>query len=149
MTKITEVKIKIESTIDNLDSAGLHEGEPEKNLTNAEGFFNYSESECILTYAEEGEGGRAESEIIISDGGVRVKRKGAIESDMYFKEGETSLSIYSVPPYKFDMSILAKRVRIELDENGGKIDLLYNMKIGGAEKSARMKIWILQPSNQI
>lgn len=149
VTKISKVKVKIESSIDNLDSAGLPEGDTEKNFTEAEGFFKYSENEAVLTYAEENEGGRAESEIIIANGCVRVKRKGAIESDMYFKEGETSLSIYSVPPYKFDMSVFAKRVRISLDENGGKIDLLYNMKIGGAEKSARMKIWILQPSNQI
>ncbi len=144
MTTIYEVKIKIESTIDNLDEAGLPDGDSEKNLTEAEGFFRYSENGATLTYSESGEGGRAETEITVENGGVRVRRSGAIESDMYFKEGETSSSLYSVPPYKFDMSVFAKRVRVDLTKSGGRIDLLYNMRIGGAEKSARMKIWILQ-----
>lgn len=144
-----EVKIKIESSIENLDSAGLPEGDIERNASEAMGDYSYSEDEITLNYTEKNEGGKAVSEIIIRDGGVRVKRHGAIESDLYFKEGESHSSIYSVPPYKFDATVKAKRVKIELNENGGKIDLLYNMKIGGAEKSARMKIWILQASRQI
>lgn len=148
MIKISEVKVKIESSIENLDASGLPEGDIERNTSEAEGFFRFSDEGATLTYAEENEGGRAESEIIIGDA-VRVVRHGAIESDMLFKEGETHSSIYSVPPYKFDATVRAKRVRIDINENGGKIDLLYSMKIGGAEKSARMKIWILQASKQI
>ena len=79
---------------------------------------------------------------------MRVKRSGAIESDLYFKEGESHSSIYSVPPYKFDATGRARRIRTELNDCGGRIDLLYNMKIGGAEKSARMKIWISKALNQ-
>lgn len=148
MIKIIEVKIKIESTIENLDQAGLPEGDAERSVSEAEGFFRYSDGLCSLTYAEESEGGRCESEIISRDGHVTVKRRGAIESELYFEEGKSHSSIYSVPPYKFDATVYTKRVRTALDENGGSIDLLYNMKIGGAEKSARMKIWISPSSNQ-
>lgn len=144
MIKISEVKVKIESSIENLDSAGLPEGDIERALSTAVGFYRYTENEKILTYVEENEGGRAETEILIKDGGVRVLRRGAIESDLYFKEGESHSSVYSVPPYKFDATVTAKRVRLNLGETDGQIDLLYSMKIGGAEKSARMKIWILQ-----
>lgn len=148
MIKISEVNVKIESSIENLDSAGLPEGEIEKTISTAVGFYRYTEGEKILTYVEENEGGRAESEILISDGGVRVLRRGAIVSDLYFKEGESHSSVYSVPPYKFDATVTAKRIRLNLSENEGTIDLLYNMKIGGAEKRARMKIWILQALKQ-
>ena len=148
MTKIFEVKIKIESSIENLDSAGLPEGDAEKNSSVAAGFYRFSDDEITLTYAEENEGGRAESEIVYKNGCVSVKRKGAIESELIFEEGKSHSSLYVVPPYKFDATVTAKRVRVSLNQDGGTIDLLYNMKIGGAEKSARMKIWILPYSNQ-
>ena len=149
MTVINEVKIKIESTIENLDSAGLPEGDIERNAVEVCGFLRFSEGEVTLTYAEENEGGRAESEIVCKEGCVSVYRKGAIESELYFKEGESHSSIYSVPPYKFDATVTARRVRVDVNADGGKIDLLYNMKIGGAEKSTRMKIWISKASSQI
>lgn len=148
MTRITEVKIKIESTIENLNAAGLPEGDAEKTSSYADGFYKVTEGESTLMYAEENEGGRSESEIICYDKGVLVKRRGAIECELRFEEGKSLSSIYAVPPYKFDTKVTAKRVRVNLDEDGGSIDLLYNMKIGGAEKSARMKIWILPCSNQ-
>lgn len=149
MTKITEVKIRIESSIENLDSTGLVDGEVERSVEEAEGFYRYSDEGATLTYAIENEGGRAESEIMCAGGAVTVKRRGAIESELLFEEGVCHTSLYCVPPYKFDTAVTAKRVRLSLDERGGRIDLLYNMKIGGAEKSARMKIWISPFSNQI
>ena len=98
MTVINEVEIKIESTIENLDSAGLPEGDPERNTSKVVGFLKFSDSEATLTYVEENEGGRAESEIVCKDGAVSVYRKGAIESMLYFKEGESHSSTYSIPP---------------------------------------------------
>jgi uncharacterized beta-barrel protein YwiB (DUF1934 family) len=68
---------------------------------------------------------------------------------MHFSEGETHHFIYTIAPYQFDATVTAKRVRTELDSEGGKIDLLYNMNIGGADKNARMKIWISQASKQV
>jgi uncharacterized beta-barrel protein YwiB (DUF1934 family) len=147
--KITEVKIKIEAMIENLDTSGLPIGDTERTASEAEGFLRYSDGEVLLTYCEENEGGRADSEIYCKDGVVKVVRQGAIESEMIFEEGVLHSSIYSLPPYKFDAAITAKRVRCDVGCDGGKIDLLYNMKIGGAEKTTRMKIWISPSSNQI
>ena len=146
---IKEVEVKIESIIDNLDSAGLPEGEAEKSRSTASGFLHIYNEKQLITFTENGEGGRIDSEIACEDGAVRVKRMGAIESDLCFKEGEHFVSVYSIPPYKFDADVLAKRVRVDIGTDGGNIDLLYNMKIGGAEKSARMKIWISTNSNPI
>ena len=148
MQIVKEAKIKIESVRDNLDPSGLVEGESEKNLTEHSASYSFSEERTVITYSEVGEGGKVDSEIIYENGSVRAKRFGAIESDLLFKEGEHSLSLYSVPPYKFDADVFARRIRVDLSEMGGKIELFYNMKIGGAEKSARMKIWISPSSNQ-
>ena len=149
MTKITEVKINIEARIDNLDDAGLPMGDSERTHSCQDGFLRYSDGEVTLTYAEENEGGRAESEIYVKDGCVKVTRHGNIESEMIFEEGVSHSSVYSLPPYRFDATVTALRIRCDLNPDGGKIDLLYNMKIGGAEKTTRMKIWISPNSNQI
>ena len=140
---IKKAKIKIESTIESLDSAGLPDGDGEKTVTEADGTYRYNNGEAVVMYKENSEGGEISTRISSISDTVSVKRDGAIESLLFFKEGERNLSIYSIPPYKFDAEVYAKRVRVNLTADGGSIDLLYNMKIGGAEKSARMKIWIL------
>ena len=142
MTVIKEVKIKIESVIENLNSSGLVDGEAERNVNECEGFLRYSDGEAVITYSESGESGSVTSENKYKDGEATVKRSGAIDSELYFKEGVTHRSIYSVVPYKFDAEVHTRRIRASLGECGGTLDLFYNMKIGGADKSARMKIWI-------
>ena len=133
---------KIESVIENLNSSGLVDGEAERNVNECEGFLRYSDGEAVITYSESGESGSVTSEIKYKDGEATVKRSGAIDSELYFKEGVTHRSIYSVVPYKFDAEVHTRRIRASLGECGGTLDLFYNMKIGGADKSARMKIWI-------
>ncbi len=145
---ISRVKIKIESIIDNLDASGLADGESEKNVTTVDGIYHYAGDGARISYKEENEGGKSESEILVFSDSVKVSRHGAIESVLYFKEGETHSSIYQIPPYRFDAEVRAKRVSVELSPIGGKINLVYNMKIGGAEKSAIMRIWISKATNQ-
>ena len=147
MSKIIDVNIKIESSIENLDSCGLPDGDAEKTFSETVGRYKFSEQSVILLYHENSDGGAVRSEISYRDGILTVKRSGAIESNLQFKEGETHHSLYCVPPYQFDAEVKARRIRVGLDEDGGAIDLIYNMKIGGAEKSARMKIWISKSSS--
>ena len=139
---LKKANIKIESTIDNLDSCGLPDGDSEKSVTEAEGSYRFSMDEAVITYKEIIEGTEISSRIAFIGNTVSVKRSGGIESHLFFREGETTTSLYSIPPYQFDAEVSAKRVRVNLTESGGTIDLIYNMKIGGAEKATRMKIWI-------
>lgn len=141
-TVIKEAEIKICSTIENLDSAGLPMGESERTESCISGYFHVTNDEYFVTYSEEEEGRRTVSEIRYSDGRVTVSRKGAIESVLLFAEGECHTSLYKLPPYTFDAEVKTRRIRAVLSEEGGTVDLHYNMKIGGADKSARMKIWI-------
>ncbi len=145
---ISKVRVKIESSIENLDAAGLPDGDAEKNVSEADGFYRFADGSGFLNYTEESEGGKCRTEVVCIGGAVTVRRSGAIESEMHFSEGESHSSIYSIPPYRFDTTVTARRIRVELNSEGGRIDLFYNMKIGGADKSARMRIWILQASNQ-
>lgn len=146
---LKKLKIRIESTITDLDGTGLPEGESEKSVSETEATYRYSEGDIRIRYKEESEGNVSETEIVCREGWVTVKREGAIVSNLYFKEGESQKSIYSIPPYNFDAEVLAKRVRVSLNEDGGNISLIYNMKIGGADKSAVMKIWISKDLSQV
>ena len=148
MAIIKEMKFYISSTIDNLTPSGLTDGEPERNDISVEGFYKISDDGYEITYSEQTEGGRVVSDIIITESSVTVKRRGAVDSEMVFSEGLLHKSLYTVSPYSFDAEVLTKRIRSSLTKDGGKIDIFYNMKIGGADKAARMKIWRSRASNQ-
>ncbi len=138
---ILPCEVKIKSRIENLDSSGLPEGDIERTEAKAEGYYHYSsDGDIIITYSEENEGQRVESEIVCRGGSVTVRRQGATESEFMFSEGVLHRSLYRVPPYAFDAEIMPKRVRVTLCESGGGVDLFYNMKIGGADKAVRMTI---------
>ena len=142
--RLSEVTVKVSSIIEELDDAGLVVGESERTETKAIGYLHiYDDGRYLLTYTESGEGGTVTTEICVVGRRVTVSRKGSMESFMEFEEGHEHASVYSIPPYRFDAVIAAKRVTLELSEHKSRIELHYNMKIGGAERSARMKIWIL------
>ena len=140
MAIIKEMKFYISSTIDNLTPSGLTDGEPERNDISVEGFYKISDDGYEITYSEQTEGGRVVSDIIITESSVTVKRRGAVDSEMVFSEGLLHKSLYTVSPYSFDAEVLTKRIRSSLTKDGGKIDIFYNMKIGGADKAVKMRI---------
>ena len=140
MAVIKEKKIKMSSVIENLLPSGLTDGEPEKTETAVDGFLKISDGEYAISYVEITESGRVAADIFITERSVRVKRAGAIESDMLFEEGLSHSSVYAVPPYSFDAEIYTKRIRNEMTRDGGKLDIFYTMKIGGADKKVRMRI---------
>ena len=136
------VKIKIESKIENLDEAGLSSGDIERSEVSLPAEMSVFDGGFELSYSEKTEGGEVLSVVTVLDGFVRVVRRGAIESSFDFKRGVSHSSVYSMSGYKFDVKILPKRVDSRLDADGGLVDLLYNMNIGGADKAVRMKIWM-------
>ena len=148
MKRISLARIKILSVIENLDGGGIPEGDSERDESEREGYYSFSDQGIEITYSDRSEQGCAESVIVIDGDTVRVKRTGSISSELIFEEGKSHTSVYSVPPYSFDATVRTKRIRRALDESGGRLDLHYSMSIGGADKSARMSIWIYPVSNR-
>ena len=140
MAIIKEMKFYISSSIDNLTKEGLADGEPERNDITVEGFYKISDEGYEITYSEMTEGGKVVSDIVITASSVTVKRRGAVDSEMVFSEGLLHKSLYTVSPYSFDAEVLTKRIRNGLTKDGGRIDIFYNMKIGGADKAVKMRI---------
>ena len=142
-------RIRVSSTIENLDSYGLVEGEREETSGAYPGLYEYEDGRARLEYEESGEGGTVRTVITLDGKKMTVERHGAVESCFEFEEGRVHESVYSVVPYSFDATVKARRIRTECTDEGGRIDLLYNMRIGGQDKAVRMKIWILLNSSRL
>ena len=133
---LKRIGLKIYSCIDNLDERGLPDGESEISSSCHSGAMKISGGEISLSYRESTEGGSVFSDILVHESGsVTVRRSGAIDSTMHFDENEEYNTVYSLPPYKFDMTVRTKKIKNSLSVLGGTLEISYEMCVGGAEAS--------------
>lgn len=140
MERVREVNINMLSVISTLGDGGVRDGDVEKTETAYKGKLTENGDTVTLTYRDSTEGGDARCEITVSKSEVKVVRRGAISSDMIFREGEVKKSLYKIPPHAFDMEIFCKKAKVQIGDREGRVDLLYNMTVGGESRSARMRI---------
>lgn len=140
MAFVKEVTLVVRSTIENIEDGVVDHSLDEVSEITASGFMKPTADGFFLTYSEEGDGGRTVSDVTVSENTVRVRRVGSVVSDLLFEVGAVHTSIYEVPPYKFDMSVEATKIRNTLALGTGMLDLFYKMKVGGAEKKVRLRI---------
>ena len=140
MTENIKLILTVNSVIDNLDDAGLPDGDPEINIFTTGGTLAVSDRGMKLSFTEECEGQKTTSSLYIIDKKILLQKHGAVESEMNFREGEETSSVYKVGPYGFDMKIQTKKIRNSLSHDGGELGIIYSMDIGGQKKNVRMKI---------
>lgn len=140
MAFIYEFEYKVHSVIDNLSDDGLPYGEPEISISTLDGFMKIVDDEIIINYAETVEGDKVFTELRVEDDTVTLVRHGALESKLVFCVGEPYKTVYTAAGYSFDMLLTTKKIRSNLTKSGGELQLIYTMTVGGAAKSARMKI---------
>lgn len=142
MAFIREIKVTARSVIDDLDKNGLVTGEREENEEAGEGFLHErGGGSYLITYTAESENDRAVTDIsVTADGRVTLTREGGVQSKMEFMRGEEYKTVYSVPPYSFDMTVVTKRVDVSLTREGGVLRLNYLMTIGGQSRAVRMTV---------
>jgi len=139
--KTTRAEIAVLSAIQNLDAHGLSDGEPESSRVTARGTILEKEGAVMLSYVEEGEGGKTECKItLFSDGHARVIRHGAVEADFLFIEGKTEKTVYAVPPYRFDAVLKTDRIRMGERDGYREAAFFYHLTVGGAPKACRLTI---------
>ncbi len=133
-----ELKFYINSVIENI---GDDEPSTESERFAVLGKFTHKDGETTLSYRETSRSGDVLCTITAKRNGiVTVSRRGACVCDMVFEEGKTHKSLYSVPPFSFDMCITAERTRLDFSDDGGTLILIYRMNIGGQDKSVKFKI---------
>ena len=140
MAFIYDFEYKVHSVIEDLADSGLPVGEPEISITTTDGFMKCEGGEYLLTYAEKTEDGdRIFTEIRVAEGRIALTRRGAIASEMIFSS-ERYKALYNIGAYSFDMELETKKIRSSLTKEGGELQLIYIMTVGGAARSVRMKL---------
>lgn len=140
MSSDVKLILTVNSVIDNLSDAGLPDGDPEINIFTTDGTLSVFDTGYLLRFTEVQEGGEAHTSLYITADNVRLVKSGAITSEMRFSDGEIFNTLYCVGPYSFDMTVRTKKIRNSLTEDGGELQLIYSMNVGGQEKNVRMKI---------
>ena len=135
MDKTYDVDINILSVITTDGSS-----DEERAESDYKGTLTVSDDRLCLSYSEKTEGVEMKTDIHLCSDRVVVKRRGAIVSDMVFAEGKKNTSDYSIPPHSFDMTVECRRLKAQIGEREGRVDLLYKMEIGGEARGARMRI---------
>lgn len=140
MKTIKCVSVTVRSVIDNMED-GLPVGEPERTVIAAQGSLTDEDGTLTVKYTEEGEEGQhTDVTLVYRTGGVILSRRGSVVVDLVFEEGEECRTLYSVPPYKFDMTVNTRKIRSTLTGGGGELQLIYDMNVGGQDKRVRLHL---------
>ena len=134
---LAKINLTVKSTVKNEDDP-IHELISE----NASGYMKYTAEEGVvhLAYKTATESGAVETRIEIYGRDVRLIRTGAIESNFLLSEGTEHFSVYKIPPFEFDLSVVARQIDNRLTIFGGTLTLSYEMCIGGAKKTCNMQL---------
>ncbi len=131
----------VRSHVENLDDFGLTES-TESDVVTTPCELAVRGGAARISYKTESDGVTTETEITVSRRGVMLARHGGIESVMEFLEGQTTKTLYRIPPYAFDAEIDTKRIKNTLSGDGGTLELLYLLSIGGAKKKMRLSLTV-------
>lgn len=131
----------VRSYAENLDDFGLTES-TESDTSTEKASLTEENGIITLLYTQNTGGGECKTVLTVKDKTVTLSRSGAIDGVMVFSEGETTETIYSIPPYSFDASIQTKRLKSSLSATGGTLELLYFITIGGAKKKMRLSVTV-------
>ena len=105
--------------------------EPENIELVTEGVLKNTDGGWEITYAESDLIGMAgvETTFFVKGDTVTLTRTGKLSSQMVFKEGVSQDSLYKMEFGALMLTVCATRVDADLTENGGTIDLCYNISV--------------------
>lgn len=107
------------------------EQEPEMVELVTEGILESQENGWALTYEESELTGLkgVTTSFLVEPGKITLSRKGPLSSQMVFQEGVYHESLYQMEFGALMITVCASKVRYDLSENGGTIDLTYTIEI--------------------
>ena len=98
-----------------------------------EGLLFEKDGVVYIEYEESEISGKAGTKTIITidDNTVSMERSGTSFSQMFFEPGKSYINNFSTPFGAMQMEIYPTRVKYELNEEEGRLDLKYQMAIDG------------------
>lgn len=73
------------------------------------------------------------TKLTIRDEEVLLEREGTTSTKMLFNEKQPSISLYSTPYGMMEITISTKKLNVDVNEEGGKIKIDYEMAIAGQD----------------
>ena len=70
--------------------------------------------------------------IQVEGASVSILRQGQVNSQMVFEEGRRHLTMYSTPYGALTMGVNTRKMKVDLDETGGEIEIDYALEIDHA-----------------
>ena len=104
------------------------------------GTFSIRDNKAYIMYKSGDGGDETTSVVTASEDGVKIKRKGAVNSDMLYVEGRKTSFIYRIPYGTMDMEIYTELIENSLNDDGGELHLVYDLSVQGAVIKNDMKI---------
>ena len=127
----------------------LEDGKPDAIELVTEGLMEWSGERCTLTYLETEMTGLGSTKTIISIRGeeVTMMREGEVCTQMVFRQGRRHLSLYHTPYGKMTIGVNARHVMVDMDENGGDLELDYDIEIDHSVSGRNVFAIHVKPSN--
>ena len=99
------------------------------------GKFHLGESEFKAVYEESEISGMdgTTTTLVIKDDVLVLEREGSTSTRMEFKKGEDVISLYNTPYGMLNLNIDTKRLKINMNEEGGEIHSKYVIGLDGQE----------------
>ena len=104
---------------------------PESIELVTEGVMNWEGECCTLRYLETELTGMGSTTTVIQIVGeeVTMMRQGEVYSQMVFRQGKRHLSHYRTPYGEMTIGVNARHVLVDMDENGGELELDYDIEM--------------------
>ena len=99
------------------------------------GTFEKCDDKYILEYDETELSGMegTKTTIIIQKDSFSLMRQGTIETNMEFKSNKENVALYKTPYGIIDMKTFTKKLKIDINEKGGIVDVLYTIIMEGQQ----------------
>lgn len=72
---------------------------------------------------------------VAPDGVVTMLRSGETHTRMVFEEGQCHMSCYETPFGNLTVSVATNEIKVDMGENGGRLDIDYNLTINSTTHS--------------
>ena len=115
-----------------VDSAVLNEEEDLISVVTPGGFYQIEDgfkAEYNETKISGMEG--TKTTIIIKSNSFELIREGSTETKMEFQNNKRTVALYKTPYGVMDVKIDTKKLNININEDGGTINTMYILEIGG------------------
>ena len=117
-----------------VESVLRRDTEQEAVIQRSQGILRQEGDRWLLTYREGDSGlGDTRTTLRLESGRAVLEREGEIRSRMVFQVGAPYVCLYETPYGRIPMTVETQTLRWELTGAGGRVDIVYNMKLAGAD----------------